>query len=57
MFTHQHKRSGRKCFRACTYPLRKELQGQEKAYPLMHFKDGQITRVNANNLKRVPVNV
>lgn len=55
MFTHKIISSGQKCFAAAWWPTKDKSAGTlEKAYPLMVFESGQVNRVSADNLERLP---
>ena len=54
MYNYELKTSGIKCFKVCWWPTKNaSLIAKEAAYPMMHLETGQVTRVNANNLKRL----
>ena len=55
IFTHIIKKSKQLCFGAAWWPsVDPAMGGREKAYPLMRLESGQITRVRASNLKKIP---
>jgi len=54
MYTHTTKRSDQRCYQATWWPTTESSAGtREKAYPLMMFESGQVSRVNINNLEPI----
>ena len=51
-YTHEITKSKQKCHHAAWWPSEDASVGsREKVWPMMALESGQITRVNANNLK------
>lgn len=54
LYTHTVKKTGMKCFFVPTWPGQ-PLSSEEKAHPLCHLENGQVTRINIKNLDRIKV--
>ncbi len=54
MYTHELKTSGLKCFKAAWFPTsHDELRKKERDYPMVMLESGQVTRVRADNLRKI----
>jgi len=57
MYTHMIKKSNQRCFVACWWPHEDaSIATRERNYPLMHIEGGQVSRVKAENMRKISAN-